>query len=107
MTLPPWVQEGGLVPTLERLADPTLPARLSEWYAATPRPWDKIRFSYIAAEEYRYLEGKTLGEVVGAGDQGKFICEVLTACRLAAGCVMPHLNRDEADVRALMNHPAM
>src|SRR5262249_2430669 len=36
-----------------------------------------------------------------------FVCDLLAASGMAVGCVVPHRQRDEDDVRALMRHPAM
>src|SRR5262249_16601037 len=36
-----------------------------------------------------------------------FVCDLLLASDLAAGCVVPHLQRTEEDVSRLMRHPAM
>jgi N-acyl-D-amino-acid deacylase len=107
VTLPPAVQEGGPEPTLERLRDPAVRKRLPEWFATRPRPIEDVRLSYVAAPQYRHLEGKTLGEAAGGADMADFLCELLLASRLAAGCVVGHIDRTEDDLRALMNHPAM
>ena len=37
----------------------------------------------------------------------EFVCDLLVASGLAVGGVVPHQNRTEDDVRALMRHPAM
>src|SRR5262249_26057406 len=44
VALPGWVQEGGIDPTVERLSDPAVRARLrSEWFSGpTPYPLEKI-----------------------------------------------------------------
>ena len=36
-----------------------------------------------------------------------FVCDVLVASNLAVGCIAPHQQRTQEDVRALMRHPAM
>jgi N-acyl-D-amino-acid deacylase len=108
VALPPWAQEGGPEPTLARLADPAVRERLREWFAAPARgPLDDVRLSYVAAERYRHLEGLTLGEAAAGGDLGELVCEVLIASGLAVGCIQPHRRRTEADIYALMRHPAM
>src|SRR5262249_40508644 len=107
VALPPWAQEGGPEPTLARLADPAVRERLREWFAAPARgPLDDVRLSYVAAERYRHLEGLTLAEAARGGDIGDLVCEVLSASGLAVGCVQPHRQRTQADVDALMRHPA-
>jgi N-acyl-D-amino-acid deacylase len=107
-TLPPWAQEGGLEATLARLADRTLRPRLIEWFRGLPVPLERVRLSYIAAPDWKRYEGMTPLEAVGDPEQmGEFICNVMLASRMAAGCVVPHRRRGEEDVRAMMNHPAM
>ncbi len=110
VTLPPWVQEGGAVPTLRRLTDPAVRARLHENFASPRGPLETVRLSYISSPEYRQFEGKTLPEAVGSTNPEKlsdFVCDVLIASEMAVGCVVPHLRRTQADVDDLMRHPAM
>ncbi len=49
VALPPWVQEGGIEPTVERLADPTIRARLNaEWFSTpTPYPLDTTTIAMV------------------------------------------------------------
>ena len=52
----------------------------------------------------------TLAEAAGSDDPerlGDFVVNVLIASEMAVGCVAPHRQRDEVDIRGLMNHPAM
>ncbi len=109
VALPPWVQEGGSGPTLERLRDPEVRSRLREDFERPRGPLEEVRLSFVAAPEYRHLEGKTLTEAAEetGGDVRTFVCDVLVASELAVGCVLPHLRRGEEDVRALTRHPAM
>jgi N-acyl-D-amino-acid deacylase len=114
VALPPWVQEGGADATLARLADPAVRARLrAEGLAGSRGPLDEVRLAYVEASAYRAYEGLTLREAAaragGRGDGGlvDFVCDVLLASDLAVGCVVPHQQRTEADVQALMRHPAM
>src|SRR5260370_12881377 len=110
VTLPPWAQEGGAEPTITRLRDPSVRALLHENFRSPRGPLEMVRLSYLASPEYRHYEGKTLREAVGSADPEKirdFVCDVLIASDLAVGCVMPHLRRTQADVDALMRHPAM
>jgi N-acyl-D-amino-acid deacylase len=115
IALPPWVQEGGAEATLARLADPAVRARLTgEGFAGPRGPLDQVRLSYVEAPAYRACEGLTLAEAAArtAGHPGPaalidFVCDVLIASSLAVGCVVPHRQRTEADVQALMRHPAM
>lgn len=115
VALPPWVQEGGPEPTLGRLADPAVRKRLRDEGFTGPRgPFGEVRLSYVEAPAYRAYEGLTIAEAAsratGRSDPGglmDFVCDVLVASDLAVGCVVPHQQRGEADVRAMMRHPAM
>jgi N-acyl-D-amino-acid deacylase len=115
VALPPWVQEGGADATLARLGDPAVRARLrSEGFAGPRGPLDEVRLSYVEAPAYRAYEGLTLAEAArratGHAEPSAmvdFVCDVLVQSGLAAGCVVPHRQRGEADVTALMRHPAM
>src|SRR5262249_25462948 len=109
VSLPPWIQEGGIDATLARLKDPAVRPRLREAFIAPRGPLEEVRLSFIAASEYRSLEGKTLAEAARqAGcDIDTLGCELLAAWRMAVGCVAPHQRRGEEDVRALTRHPAM
>src|SRR5262249_50707405 len=62
VALPPGGQEGGVDATLARLKDPAVRPRLREAFVAPRGPLEEIRLSFIAASEYRHLEGKTLAE---------------------------------------------
>ena len=108
VALPPWVQEGGRAATLDRLRDPVVRRKLRGF--SGPRGDLKlIRLSFIAAPKYQHLEGLALQEAAHrAGlDLETFICDVLSASHLAVGCIVPHTNRDEEDLKAMIRHPAM
>jgi N-acyl-D-amino-acid deacylase len=110
VALPPEVQEGGVEATRARLRDPAVRSRLAAGPAASSR-WslEDVRLSFVTAPEYRRHEGQTLAEA--ARERGQtlldFVCDVLAASGMAVGCVAPHRQRTEEDVRALMRHPAM
>ena len=108
VALPPWVQEDGCAATLARLADPAVRRRL-RGFSGPRGSHQEIRLSFIAAPEYRHLEGLGLEEAAqrSGRDMETFVCEVLLASRLAVGCIVPHRNRGEEDLRALIRHPAM
>jgi N-acyl-D-amino-acid deacylase len=110
--LPAWVQEGGIDATLARLKDPATWPRLLEWFTAPPRAdLNTTKISYVAHPQWRKYEGMTpLQAVGGSGDPerlGRFVCDILIASEMAVGCVVPHRQRGEEDVRGLMRHPAM
>jgi N-acyl-D-amino-acid deacylase len=111
VALPVWVQKGGVGATVARLHDPAIRARLrSDWFtSATPYPLETTTISMVANPEWRWAEGQT---VVAASaqaqlDPGDFVCEILAASDMAVGIVgYRQGERTEADVRAIMRHPA-
>jgi N-acyl-D-amino-acid deacylase len=115
VALPPWVQEGGADATLTRLGDAAVRARLrAEGFEPPGGGLAEVRLSYVEAPAYRAYEGLTLAEAAAraTGREGPeaivdFVCDVIVASALAVGCVSPHRQRTEADVQALMRHPAM
>ena len=115
VALPPWVQEGGIDPTMARLRDPAIRTRIVAEPGTGPRgPINTVRLSYVEAPAYRRYEGATIEEAarqaVGSVTPEalvQFVCEILLASDMSVGCVVPHLQRGESDVVALMRHPAM
>jgi N-acyl-D-amino-acid deacylase len=109
VALPPEVQEGGIEATLPRLREPAVRARLGEGFGGPRGPLDAVRLSYVAAPEYRRYEGRMLREAAAeaGASLGDFVCDVLAASGMAVGCVAPHRQRTEEDVRQLTRHPAM
>ena len=111
VALPPWVQAGGIEPTLQRLADPAIRARLNtEWFSTpTPYPLDTTTIAMVADPEWRWAEGmKVTAAAAHAGlAAGDFVCEILRASGMAVGIVGFRAgDRTEADVRAILRHPA-
>jgi N-acyl-D-amino-acid deacylase len=110
IALPPWVQEGGIDATLDRLWDADVRMRLMEWFRDYPRPLGQVKLTYAAAPEYKQHEGKTLDQAAKDAklELGIFVCDILAESRLAVGCITGHHpKRTDADIRALMRHPAM
>lgn len=110
IALPPWVQEGGVDATLARLKDPATREQLKEWFDSPRLPLEPVRLTYVAADEFRQYEGATLEHAAIDSERsiGTFVCDILVASHLAVGCISPHhKRRTDADVRALMRHPAM
>ncbi|MFO0908136.1 MAG: D-aminoacylase [Isosphaeraceae bacterium] len=111
VALPAWVQEGGIEPTLERLADPMIRARLNaDWFSTTtPYPLDTTSIAMVANPEWRWAEGMT---VLNAARQagrpaGDFVCEILLASGMAVGIVGYRAGeRTEDDFRAILRHRA-
>lgn len=111
VALPPWVQEGGIDATLERLAERGTRARLDrEWFAQPLfHPLEAMTISMVQAPEYRWAEGKRVTEAAGGAgvSLAEFICEILLASELAVGVVSFRPGeRTEGDIRALLRHPA-
>ncbi|GAC1466650.1 MAG: D-aminoacylase [Isosphaeraceae bacterium] len=111
VALPAWVQEGGIEPTLERLADPTIRARLNtEWFSmTTPYPLDTTTVAMVANPEWRWAEGLTVTDAARKAGRppGDFVCEILLASEMAVGIVGFRAgDRTEDDGRAILNHPA-
>lgn len=108
--LPPWIQEGGIEPTLARLRDGAHWPRLREWFESPELPLETVRLSYISAPQWKRHEGMKLMEAAGTASRekaGRFLCELLVESHMAAGCVVPHRGRGEEDVVALTRHPCM
>ena len=110
LALPGEVQAGGPEATLRRLAQPATRQRLArDWFPGISGVLDRITLSYVGAAEWSWAEGVPLTEAAGTAGlpAGELVCELLTASRLAAGCVFaqPPTNT-EADLRALLRHEA-
>ncbi len=111
VTLPTWVQEGGIEPTLERLADRSVRRRLdAEWFTQPlPHPLEGITLAMVSHPEGRWAEGLPLLEAARQAGQSPcdFICDLLLASGLAVGVrALRAGDRTEADVRAILRHPA-
>lgn len=110
LALPGDVQAGGPDATLRRLAQPATRQRLArDWFPAIGGVLDRITLAYIGAAEWSWAEGMALTEAAATAGMppGELVCELLTASRLAAGCVFaqPPTNTEE-DLRALLRHEA-
>jgi N-acyl-D-amino-acid deacylase len=110
VALPPWVQEGGIDATIERLRDSVIRARLrSEWFGgAIPDALENITIAMAAHPDWRWAEGLTVTAAAEKArlDPGGFVCEILSASGMAVGIVVfRSLHRTEADVRAILRHP--
>lgn len=110
LTLPPEVQTGGIDATLARLADPAVRRGLAAAFTTPRFPIETIRLASLPHPDWRQFEGKLL--TVAAESSGRslvdFVCDMLLATDMAAGCVIRHFaERQEADIVALMRHPAM
>lgn len=111
VSLPPWVQEGGIEPTISRLADPKIRARLNaEWFSQpTPYPLDLTTLAMVAHPDWRWAEGLTVAAAAKQAGmaEGDFVCDILVASGLAVGIVGFRAgDRTEEDVRAILRHTA-
>jgi N-acyl-D-amino-acid deacylase len=111
IALPPWVQAGGIDATVQRLRDPAIRVRLkSEWFAVElSYAFENIRIALAAHPDWRWAEGLTLTAAAAEAkmDPGDFVCEILSASGMAVGIVVFRPGeRTEADVRAILRHPA-
>ncbi len=111
IALPPWVQEGGIQATVDRLQDTAVRARLrSEWFEGEiPYALENVTIGMVANAEWRWAEGHTVASAAeGAGlAAGDFVCEILAASGMAVGIIAFRPGeRTEADVRAILRHPA-
>jgi N-acyl-D-amino-acid deacylase len=112
VALPPWVQEGGIDATLDRLNDPSVRSRLeSDWFhGPMPHTLDSITLTMIAHEPDRWAEGlRLLDAAKEAGKTpGRMVCDLLVNSGMAVGIVggRAGANRDESDVSAVLRHPA-
>jgi N-acyl-D-amino-acid deacylase len=111
VALPPWVQAGGIEPTLQRLADPATRARLNaDWFSSpTPYPLDTTTIGMVANPDWRWAEGLKVTEAAERAKRapGDFVCEILLASGMAVGIVGFRAGeRTDEDVRAILRHPA-
>lgn len=109
ITLPPWVQEGGIEATLRRLRDPAVRQKLRDPATLSRGPLENVRLTFVAAEEFRHFEGKTLQECATERQHtiGEFVCDVLVAANMVVGCIAPHRSRVPEDIDLLMQHECM
>ncbi len=111
VALPPWVQEEGVEATLKRLRDSAVRSRLKlEWFRSVlPYPLETMTIAMAAHPEWRWAEGQIITAAAERArlDPGDFVCEILLASAMAVGVVVFRpKDRTEADVRAILRHPA-
>jgi N-acyl-D-amino-acid deacylase len=111
ITIPPWVQAGGPGPTKERLADPSVRARIRDelqargvLYAGAGGIAD-IRLGYFARPENLRFEGRTLGDVGSElrRDLVDVLCDLLLDEGLRVNQVTPGPHTD--GIRRFYRHP--
>ena len=108
--LPPWVQEGGMEPMLQRLADPEVRKRIGNEIAARGLnnfgripSWDAVRIA-ITPQQPQYA-GRTLGDLARerAADPLATVCEYLIADRGHTRIVVESMS--EEDVQKIVSAP--
>ncbi|HEY2784117.1 MAG TPA: D-aminoacylase [Fimbriiglobus sp.] len=115
LCLPPEMGQGGIDATLNRLRDPGVRLELLEAFANPRFPLETIRLASCPHPDFQRYEGMLLTEAVGPSGPTcgldrmvEFVCDLLIATDLAAGCVIRHFaERQESDILKLMRHPAM
>jgi N-acyl-D-amino-acid deacylase len=111
--LPPWAQDGGVGPMLERLADRETRRRIAtdlgqpsqRWEnLALAAGWDAIQISACPARPD--TEGRRVDELAGAAGKEPldFVCDLLVEAGGNASMILHMM--DEADVRRVLAHPA-
>ncbi|WP_422924611.1 N-acyl-D-amino-acid deacylase family protein [Singulisphaera sp. PoT] len=111
IALPPWVQEGGIEATVERLSDKAVRSRLNqEWFSKpTPYPLETTTITMTANPDWRWAEGMTVTDAARRAGMapGDFVCESLIASGMAVGIFGFRAGvRTDEDVRAILRHPA-
>jgi len=108
--LPPWVQEGGMEPMLQRLADPSMRKRIAAEIAARGLnnfgrvpSWDAVRIA-ISPHQSQYA-GRTLGDIARSrsADPLDTVCEYLIADRGHTRIVVESMS--EEDVQKIVSAP--
>ncbi len=112
LTLPPETLEGGIEATVERLKQLRHAKKKLEPAFANPRfPIHTIRLARACRTTNTGIwKGGTLPEAAELCKQSilDFVCDLLIATDLAAGCVVRHFaERQESDIIKLMKHPLM
>lgn len=109
--LPPWANEGGVGPLLQRLADEEIRGRMRhEMLAGGPglaeaRRWDQTLISFCPLRPK--LEGLTIAQI--AEERGTqaldTVLELLHECQAQVGIIA--FLMDEADLERFLKHPAV
>jgi N-acyl-D-amino-acid deacylase len=108
LTLPADVCVGGIDATLDRLRDPAIRKMLIPSFKNPRFPLETIRLASCPHPDWRQYEGQFLTAAAGSRPVVDFVCDLLIATDLAAGCVIRHFaDRQESDILKLMRHPAM
>ncbi|OGV67410.1 MAG: hypothetical protein A3K19_23525 [Lentisphaerae bacterium RIFOXYB12_FULL_65_16] len=112
--LPPWVNEGGVAKTIERLADPALRAKIAE-EVATSEAYENGFLRAGGAEGVRVVytpvtpecEGKNLAEIAHMTGKPPLEAAFDAIIRNRGSDNACFTNMCEEDVRLVMQHPAV
>ncbi|MFO0935105.1 MAG: D-aminoacylase [Gemmataceae bacterium] len=108
LTLPPEMGDGGIDATLARLRDPACRQQLETAFENPRFPLATIRLSSCPHPDWTRYEGMLLKEAAGSASLVDFVCDLLIATDLAAGCVIRHFHeRQEPDIQKLMRDHRM
>src|SRR5262245_38484710 len=110
ITLPPEVLEGGIAAAVSRLKNPAVRKELEAAFANPRFPIETMRLASLPHPDWQRFEGMTLPAAAASRGQSlvEFICDLLVATNLAAGCVVRHFTAvQESDILRLMRHPVM
>src|SRR5262245_17277298 len=110
IALPPEAMAGGVDATLARLRDPAYRPVIREGIANPRGDLRQVRLGSVPSQEYRYLEGRTLGEAIEITGKpmADLIVELLLATGTATNAIVPHNpRRTEKDIQSLMRDRRM
>jgi N-acyl-D-amino-acid deacylase len=110
IALPPEAMAGGVEVTLARLRDPAYRPQIREGIANPRGDLRQVRLGSVPSNEYRHLEGRTLGEAIEITGKpmADLIVELLIATETATNAIVPHNpRRMEKDIEALMRDRRM
>ena len=110
ITLPPEILEGGIAATVARLKNPAVRKELQAAFDNPRFPIETMRLASLPHDDWRKYEGMTLPAAAASRGQSilDFVCDLLVATNLAAGCVVRHFAaRQESDTLKLLRHPLM
>lgn len=110
IALPPEAMAGGVDATMKRLRDPEFRVQVREWVANPRFDLHRIQLGSVPSDEYRHLEGRTLGEAIDITQRtlSDLIVDLLLATNTATNAVTPHnARRTDKDIEALMRDRRM
>ncbi|MBX3029004.1 MAG: D-aminoacylase [Chloroflexi bacterium] len=105
--LPGWAQAGGPDAIVARLADPAVRQRVAdEWRATLHLGWDEVRVSLVDEELREAVLGRTIGEAADVLGCSPDEAAMTLIARTRDHVQMVAFGRSEADLHAVLRHPA-